>query len=198
MDPMRTKQPRETPIERGDIPMEYRRGEFTMESKRMSPMQPRQRQKSCKYSSTSPYKMDRTVRIKATSSVATQTDLFQDPLEAELSEILHIDSFQDLSYLAADDNSEEFRKLVHTDSFQDPSQMVTSQNWKSIQIDSFQDHHSGLYRNSSEIDSFQDLCDSSLELTHFKILEHLYTALNIQIDSFQDPSNLHGGLPSGN
>ena len=63
--------------------------------------------------------MDRTARIKATSSVATQTDSFQDPSEAELSEIMHIDSFQDSSYLAAADSSEEFRKLVHIGSFQD-------------------------------------------------------------------------------
>ena len=64
--------------------------------------------------------MDRTARIKATSSVATQTDSFQDHL-GESSEIVHTDSFQDPSYLAAADDSEEFRKLVHIDSFQDPS-----------------------------------------------------------------------------
>ena len=69
--------------------------------------------------------MDRTARIKATSNVATQTDSFQDHLEAELSEIMHTDSFQDPSYLAAADNLEKFRKLVYIDSFQDPSQMVT-------------------------------------------------------------------------
>ena len=69
--------------------------------------------------------MDRTAGIKATCSIATQTDFFQDHLEAELSEIMHIDSFQDPSYPAATDNLEEFRKLVHIDSFQDPSQMVT-------------------------------------------------------------------------
>ena len=79
MEPMRTKQPRETPIEGGEIHMEHRRGEFTMEPKRMSPMQPRQRQRSHKYSSTSPYKTDGTVGIKAMSSVATQTNSFQDP-----------------------------------------------------------------------------------------------------------------------
>ena len=43
MEPMRTQQPRETPMDRGEIPMEHRRREFTMEPRRMSPMQPRQR-----------------------------------------------------------------------------------------------------------------------------------------------------------
>ena len=112
-------------MDRGEIPMDPSRREFTMELKRMSPMQLRQRLRSHKYSSTSPYKMDRTAGIKAMSSVATQTDSFQDPSEAELNEIMHIDSFQDPSYPAAADNSEEFRKLVHIDSFQDPSQTVT-------------------------------------------------------------------------
>ena len=37
--------PRETPTDRGEISMECRRGEFTMEPMTMSPMQPRQRQK---------------------------------------------------------------------------------------------------------------------------------------------------------
>ena len=94
-----------------------------MEPMRTSPMQPRQRQKSCKYKSTTPlYNTDRTAKIKATSSVATQTDSFQDQLE-EFSELVHIDSFQDPSYMAAadffQDLSEEFRKLVQIDSFQD-------------------------------------------------------------------------------
>ena len=71
--------------------------------------------------------MDRTARIKAMSSVATQTDSFQDPLE-EISELVHIDSFQDPSYLAAADNSEEFRKLVLIDSFQDPSYLAVADN----------------------------------------------------------------------
>ena len=84
-------------------------------------MQPRQRQRSHKYSCTSPYNMDRAARIKAMSSVATQTDSFQDPLEEESSELVHIDSFQDPSYPAAADISEEFRTFVHIDSFQDPS-----------------------------------------------------------------------------
>ena len=45
------------------------------------PMQPRQRQKTLEYSSTiSPYNMDRTARIKATSNLAAQTDSFQDHL----------------------------------------------------------------------------------------------------------------------
>ena len=68
--------------------------------------------------------MDRTARIKATSSVATQTDSFEDHLEEEFSELVHIDSFRDPSYMAANDDLEEFRKLVHIDSFQDLSQMV--------------------------------------------------------------------------
>ena len=38
---------------------------------------------------------------------------------------MHTDSFQDPSYPAAGENSEELRKLVHIDSFQDPSQMAT-------------------------------------------------------------------------
>ena len=54
------------------------------------------------------------------SSVATQTDSFQDHL-GEIGELVHIDLFQDPSYLAAADNSEEFTTLVHIDSFQDPS-----------------------------------------------------------------------------
>ena len=116
-----SQQPRETPMDRGEI-TNGRRREFIMEPRRMSPVLPRQRQKSHKYSSTSPYNMDRTARIKATSSVATQTDSFQDHL-GEISEIVHIDSFQDPSYLAAADDLEEFRKLVHIDSFQDPSYM---------------------------------------------------------------------------
>ena len=79
--------------------------------------------KSHEYSSiTSPYNMDRTAKIKATSSIATQTDSFQDHL-GETSELVHNDSFQDPSYMAAadsfQDHSEEFRKLVHIDSFQD-------------------------------------------------------------------------------
>ena len=37
--------PWETPMDRGEIPMECRRGEFTMEFIRMSPVNPRQRQK---------------------------------------------------------------------------------------------------------------------------------------------------------
>ena len=49
-------------------------------------MQPRQRQRSHKYSSTSLYNTDRTAGIKAMSSVATQTDSFQDHL-GESSEI---------------------------------------------------------------------------------------------------------------
>ena len=97
MESMRTQQPRETPVDRGEIPMEHRRGEFTMEPRRMSPMQPRQRRKSHKCASTTPYKTDRRARIKATSSVATQTDSFQDHL-AEFSEIVHIDSFKDPSH----------------------------------------------------------------------------------------------------
>ena len=102
MEPMRTQQPRETPMDRGEITMEHRRREFMMEPMRMSPMQPRQRQKSHKYSSTtSPYNMDRTAKIKATSSVATQTDSFQDHL-GEISELVHIDSFQDPSYSSTD------------------------------------------------------------------------------------------------
>ena len=110
--------------------------------------------------------MDRTARIKATSSVAIQTDSFQDHL-GEISELVYIDSFQDPSHLAAADNSEEFKKLVHIDSFQDPSQMArfdffqdhSEEYWKWAQTDSIQDHHNGLYRNSSEIDSFQDPCE---------------------------------------
>ena len=83
--------------------------------------------------------MDRTAGNKAMSSVATQTDSFQDHL-GEFSELVHTNSFQDPSYQAAADNSEEFMKLVHIDSFQDPSQMATfDENWKLVQIDSFQD-----------------------------------------------------------
>ena len=92
MEPMRTQQPRETPMDRGEIPMEHRRREFTMEPRRTSPVQPRQRQRSHKYSSTSLDNRDRTARIKATSSIATQTDSFQDLL-GEISELVHIASF---------------------------------------------------------------------------------------------------------
>ena len=120
--------------------MEYRKREFMMEPMRMSPVQPRQRQKSHKYSSTiSPYNMDRTARIKARSSVAKQTNSFQDHM-GETSELVHIDSFQEPSYMAAadsfQDHLEEFRKLVHIDSFQDHLEEFR----KSVQIDSFQDH----------------------------------------------------------
>ena len=67
--------------------------------------------------------MDRTAKIKATSSVATQTDSLQDHL-GEISELVHNDSFQDPSYMATfdsfQDHSEKgFRKLVQIDSFQD-------------------------------------------------------------------------------
>ena len=142
--------------------------------------------------------MDRTAKIKATSSVATQTDSFQDPL-GEISELVHINPFQDPSYTVAD-NSEGLKKLVHINSFQDPSYPTATDNSEEcrtskhidsfqdlsqlatfdffqdhseekrnlVQIDSFQDHHSGLYGNSSEIDSFQD-------------------SVIPQIDSFQDP-----------
>ena len=75
--------------------------------------------------------MDRTAGIKATSSVETQTDSFQDHLGA-IRELVHTDSFEDPSYMAAADDLEEFRKLVHIDSFQDPSYMA--------KFDSFQDH----------------------------------------------------------
>ena len=87
--------PGRPPWTEGEIPMEPIRREFTMELKRASPMQPRQRLRSCKYSSTSPYKMDRTAGIKATSNIATQNDSFQDHSEAEPSKSVHIDSFQD-------------------------------------------------------------------------------------------------------
>ena len=81
MEPMRTQQPRETPMDRGEITMECRRREFMMDPMRMSPMESRQRQKSCEYShTTSPYNTDGTAKIKATSNVATQTDSFQDHL----------------------------------------------------------------------------------------------------------------------
>ena len=94
-------------MDRGEIPMEHRRGEFTMEPRRMFPMQQRQRQKSCEYSSTtSPYITDRTVGIKATSSVAIQTDSFQDPSE-EFSELVHIDSLQDPPYMATFDSFQD-------------------------------------------------------------------------------------------
>ena len=97
--------------------------------------------------------MDRTARIKVKSSVATQTDSFQDPLEEEFNELEYIDSFQNPSYPAAADNSEELRKLVHINSFQDHSHPATfdffqdhsEEKRKLVQIDSFQDHHSGLY-----------------------------------------------------
>ena len=110
--------------------------------------------------------MDRTARIKATSSVATQTDSFQDHL-GEIGELVHTDSFQDPSYITAADDPEEFMKLLHIDSFQDPSYMASfdsfqvhlKENWKLVQIDSFQDHHIGLYGKSSEINCFQDLCE---------------------------------------
>ena len=81
----------ENPAAQGDPhgqrrdPMEHRRGEFTMVPRRMFPVQPRQRQKSHNYSSTtSLYNTDRTAGIKATSSVATQTDCFQDPWRGKL------------------------------------------------------------------------------------------------------------------
>ena len=161
MEPMRIQQPRETPMDRGEIPMEHRKREFTMEPRRMSPMQPRQRQRSWKYSSKSLYSMDRTARTKATSSVATQTDSFQDPL-GEISE------FQDHSQqqMTIQRNLQHSCTLTHFktlqtatfDSFQDHSE---EEKRKLVQIDSFQDHHSGLHGNSSEIDSFQDPCDTS-------------------------------------
>ena len=173
-----------------------------MEPSRMSPMQQRQRERSHKHNSVSPYNTDRTAGIKARSSVATQTDSFQDHL-GEISELVHIDSFQDPSYLAEADNSEEFRKLVHFDSFQDPSQMVTfdffqdhsEEKRKLLQIDSFQDHHSGLYGNLSEIDSFLDpmfvYSIKLFKLTHFKTPVH-----SMGNDPQTTVLNLHGRLPS--
>ena len=136
------------------------------------------------------------------SSVATQTDSFQDHL-GEISEIMHIDSFQDPTYLAEAGNSEEFWKLVHIDSFQDPSQMVTfdffqdhsEENWKLVQIDSLQDHHSGLYGNSSEIDSFKTPVIYH-QIDSFQDPMFVYSTKLFKIDSFQDPSTLHGKLLS--
>ena len=79
--PVIPSSPGRPPRTEGEITMEHRRGEFTMEPRKMSPMQPRQRQKTLEYSSTiSPYNMDRTARIKATSNLAAQTDSFQDHL----------------------------------------------------------------------------------------------------------------------
>ena len=46
MEPMRTQQPRETTMDRGEITVECRRREFMIEPMRMSPVQPRQRQKA--------------------------------------------------------------------------------------------------------------------------------------------------------
>ena len=65
--------------------------------------------------------MDRTAGIKATSSVATQTH----SKTTEISEMVHIDSFQDHIQAAADD-LENSVKLVHIDSFQDPSYMAAA------------------------------------------------------------------------
>ena len=152
-NPSDPQQPREIPMDRGDIPMECRReshhGAHENPAAQGDPHGQRrdlhgaqkkrvhhgahenipraakaEAKKLHKYSSTSLYNTDRTAGIKAMSSVATQTNSFQDHL-GEISEIVHIDSFQDPSYLAAADNSEEFRTFVDIDSFQDPSQMVT-------------------------------------------------------------------------
>ena len=113
--------------------MEHRR-EVMMEPMRTSPMQSSQRQKSHEYSSTiSPYKMDRTVKIKTTSSVATQT---QDHL-GEISELVYIDSFQDPSY------------MVTFDSFQDH---LSGLDGKSSEIDSFQDHSEEEFRKLIQFD----------------------------------------------
>ena len=110
------------------------------------------------------------------SSVTTQTDSFQDLLEEKVSEAVHIDSFQDPSYLAAVDNSEKFRKVVHIDSFQDPPHPVT--------FDFFQDHLEEK-RKLVHIDSFQDpsYLAAADNLEEFRKLVH--------IDSFQDH---HSGL----
>ena len=156
MEPMRTQQPRETPMDRGEITMKHRRREFTMEPMRMSPMQPRQRQKSHKYSSTtSPYNTDRTARIKGTNSVATQTDSFQDHL-GKTSKLVHIDSFQDPSYMATFDSfqdhlEEEFRKLMPIDSFQ--HHFPYNKSWLLSRPSQWP------IQKPSEIDSFQDPCD---------------------------------------
>ena len=142
-------------MDRGEIPMEHGIGEFTMEPMRTSsPGRPpwieerspwrmeesspwslgeqypcsQGRGRSHKYSSTSLYNTDRTARIKAMSSEATQTNSFQDHLDEEFSELVHTDSFQDPSYLAAADNLEEFSELVHIDSFQDPSYLAAADN----------------------------------------------------------------------
>ena len=52
--------------------------------------------------------------------------------------------------------------------------------------DSFQDHHSGLYSKSSEIDSFQDPCDLSSNWLISKPYVHIQHN-TVQIDSFQEP-----------
>ena len=109
--------------------------------------------------------------------------------------------------------SEEFWNWCKLTHFRAIAQMA--------KVDSFQDHHSGLYGKSSEIDSFQDPCElqwnwlisgpclyaaqNPFVLTPFKtpVIYH-------QIDSFQDPMficstklfkftmlNLHGRLPPG-
>ena len=172
-------------MDRGEIPMEHRRREFTMEPRRTSPMQPRQRQKSHKYSSTtSPYNMDRTARIKATSSVATQTDSFQDPSE-EFSELVYINSFQDPSY------------MVTFDSFQDHLRGLDGKSSKLTPLKTAQKRNLGNwcrlthFRTISQMAKVYFFQDPALEGKHWKLVEKMTpfkTPVNHnQIDSFQDP-----------
>ena len=148
-------------MDRGEIPMERRWGESHHEAhdnpaaqgdphgQRRDPhgaqkkrvhhgaqqnisQQPRQRQKSCKYSSTSLYNMDRTAGNQGNEQCSNTNWLLSRPFGRNqwisahwlisrpftssswqfggIRTFMHIDSFQDLSYPATADSSEEFTK----------------------------------------------------------------------------------------
>ena len=55
-----------------------------------------------------------------------------------------------------------------------------------VQFDFFQDHHSGLYGKSSEINSFQDHCTFEQNWLISRLYELYMVKSALKIDSFQD------------
>ena len=134
--------------------------------------------------------------------MAIKVDSFQDHL-GEISQLVHIDSFQDPSYMATFDSFQDHH-VAYMANHQKLTPFKTPVNYS--QIDSFQDHLIGLYSVSfsmgetPQIDSIKTPWEStfrklllsrpyvhSVFWTHFKTIYGLYVIFS-EIDSFQDHS----------
>ena len=187
MEPMRTQQPRETPMDRGEILMECRIGEFTMEPRKTSPCSPGRGRKA---TSTAVHHRTKQDSRNQGNEQCSNTNW---PLSRPFgSRTQRNNAYRLLS-----------RPFIPGSSWQFEGMQDIGTHW--LISRAFTDGNKWLPSRPSQRPIWRIIIWLLsrplwfiIKLTPFKTLECSYATLKHSNYSFQDPSTLHGRLPSGN